>query len=37
MSQLSGGNSRYWEAEKDIGITMNVGTIRKMITRPEMK
>ena len=27
--QLVGGNSRYWESENDIGITMTVGSIRK--------
>jgi hypothetical protein len=30
--QLVGGNSRYWESENDIGITMTVGSIRKKST-----
>jgi hypothetical protein len=31
-----GGNSRYFEALKEIGITMKIGRIRKRRMRPQM-
>jgi hypothetical protein len=27
--QVEGGNSRYWESENDMGITINVGSTRR--------
>ena len=35
--QFWGGNSRYWESEKDIGITITVGIIKRHIIIDERK